>query len=132
MSVTVELDLPAAGAKITRADLTFECVDHSGPSYEARVFLDWPTATVETPVDDPHYAGSFSVFGHGGCFGEEGHCQVRPAVTTFDRRPPHQLVPATRVLVCTESIRQLVEGGRSTVTVTAVAVVRASALADPV
>ena len=26
--------------------------------------------------DDPSYAGSFYIFGHGGCFGDVGHCDV--------------------------------------------------------
>jgi tyrosinase len=95
------------------------------------VFFDLPEATADTPLDDPHYAGSFAVFGHGGCFGEEGHCQVRPPVTTFDRRPPHQLVPAVRILTCTEPIKRLIAAGQAAVTVTVVAVVRESPLADP-
>lgn len=130
MPVTVEIELPRAGRDIARADLTFYGLDHSGASYEARVFLDRPDATADTPLDDPGYAGSFAVFGHGGCFGEEGHCQVRPAVTTFDRRMPHQLVPAVRVLTCTDRINGLVAENRATVTVTVVAVVRDSPLAD--
>src|SRR5690349_15821122 len=106
MSISMDLDLPPGGGpEIARADLTFYGLDHSGPSYEARVFFDLADATADTPLDDPHCAGSFTVFGHGGCFGEEGHCEVRPAVTTFDRRPPHQLVPAIRVLTCTDAIK---------------------------
>ena len=132
MSVSVDIELPPGGGpEIYRADLTFYGLDHSGPSYEARVFLDLAEASAETPLDDPHYAGSFAVFGHGGCFGEEGHCQVRPPVTTFDRRPPHQLVPAVRVLTCTEPVKRLIAEGRGTVRVTVVAVVRESPLADP-
>ena len=130
MPITVDIELPRTALDIARADLTFYGLDHSGPSYEARVFLDLPDATSDTPLDDPHYAGSFSVFGHGGCFGEEGHCQVRPAVTAFDRRMPHQLVPAVRVLTCTDHIRRLIAEGRTTVTATVVAVVRDSPLAD--
>jgi tyrosinase len=115
----VEIELPPGGVEFTRADLTFYGLDHSGPSYEARVSLG------------PHPAGSFFVFGHGGCFGEEGHCEVRPAVSAFDRRPPHQLVPAVRVLTCTDVVKQLIAEGTTTVTVTVEAVVRASPLADP-
>ena len=130
MPVTAEIELPRPGLVIARADLTFYGLDHSGASYEARVFLDRPDATADTPLDDPGYAGSFAVFGHGGCFGEEGHCQVRPAVTNFDRRMPHQLVPAVRVLTCTEHINRLIAENRATAAVTVVAVVRDSPLAD--
>ena len=74
--------------------------------------------------------GSFSVFGHGDCFGDEGHCDVRDPVTAFDRRPPHQLVPTTRVLVATEAVHQYTAAGHRSVHVTAIAEVRPSALAD--
>jgi hypothetical protein len=132
MPTSVDLELPPNdGPEIARADITFYGLDHSGPSYEVRVFLDRPDATAGTSLDDPQYAGSFAVFGHGGCFGEEGHCDVRPAVTTFDRRPPHQLVPAVRVLTCTDPIKRLIAAGSASVTVTAIAVVRESPLADP-
>ena len=133
MPISFDLELPAGDdlPDIARADLTFYGLDHSGPSYEVRVFFDKPDAGADTPLDDPSYAGSFSVFGHGGCFGEEGHCDVRRPVSAFDRRLPHQLVPATRVLICTAAIRRLVAGGRDRVTATLVEVVRATPLTDP-
>ncbi len=114
----------------TRADLTFYGLDHSHVSYEARVFFDAPQADADTSLDDPAYAGSFHVFGHGGCFGEDGHCAVRGPVTAFDRRLPHQLVAATRVLICTEPIRELVVAGRASTQVTVVPVVRPGPLSS--
>jgi hypothetical protein len=78
--VTVHLELPPTDepTAFTRADLTFSGLDHSGPSYESRVFFDTPHADAGTPLKPAAgYVGSFSVFGHGGCFGEHGHCQVR-------------------------------------------------------
>lgn len=67
------LDVPANWEDITRADLVFYEVP--GPSYEAEVFLDNPKADADTPRElDSGYAGSFAVFGHGGCYGDEGHC----------------------------------------------------------
>ena len=96
------------------------------------VFFNAPGATFETPrTPDEGYVGSFSVFGHGDCFGDEGHCDVRDPVTAFDRRPPHQLVPTTRVLVATEAVQQYTAAGHRSVHVTAIAEVRPSALADP-
>ncbi len=63
--------------RFTRADLVFSGVDHSETSYEVRVFLNNPTADASTPRTAEHgYAGRFVVFGHGGCFGDEGHCEV--------------------------------------------------------
>src|SRR2546430_2781241 len=134
MPISFDIELPAGEdlPEIARADLTFYGLDHSGPSYEARVFFDAAEAGTQTALDHPGYVGSFSVLGHGGCFGEEGHCAVRPPASTFDRRLPHQLVPATRVLICTEPVKRLVAANSGQVRVTVVAVVRASPLATDV
>jgi hypothetical protein len=86
--------------KFGSADLVFYEVDHSGPSFEARVFLNAPEAGIETPLElDAGFAGSFVIFGHGGCFGDEGHCEV-PAKTKdpFDSRPLHPLTPQTKMV----------------------------------
>jgi hypothetical protein len=120
--VSEPLDLPESGAEFSRADLTFYEVDHSGSSYEARVFLDNPDANRETSREDPSYAGAFHVFGHGGCFGEPGHCDVPAAPPDpFDRRPPHQLTPHTKVVVVTDALKRVLEGGQDQMTVTVVA-----------
>lgn len=85
--ITVSLDRPPG--PFVRADLAFHGVNHARASFEARLFLNYPEAGPDTPTDDHHgYAGSFFVFGHGGCAGDEGHCDVpsgprRP----FDLRP---------------------------------------------
>jgi hypothetical protein len=133
MAITFELELPAGPdvPELSRADLTFYDLDHSGPSYEVRVFFNRPDAGPDTPLTpDAGFAGKFSVLGHGGCFGDEGHCEVRGPVSVFDRRPPHQLVPLTRVLTVTEAVRDLVHRGLGSVTVTAVPIVRPSPLAS--
>jgi hypothetical protein len=132
----VELDLelppPERAQPFSRADLTFYGLDHSGPSFTVHVYFDAPGATIDTPrTAEAGYVGSFAVFGHGGCFGEEGHCDVRGPVSAFDRRPPHQLVPATRVLIATDAVRRSAATGADTVHLTAVAEVRESPLADP-
>jgi tyrosinase len=130
----VEFDLempPAVEGSFYRADITFYGIDHGGPSFRVHVFFNAPGATSETPrTPDEGYVGSFSVFGHGGCFGDEGHCDIRDPVTAFDRRPPHQLVPTTRVLVATEAVQQYTAAGHRSVHVTACAEVRPSAPAD--
>ena len=102
------LDVPVNREDITRADLVFYEVDHSGPSYEARVFLDNPKADSDTPRDaDSGYAGSFAVFGHGGCYGDEGHCAPNDRLRDeFDRRPPHPLTPQTRTLEITDALKR--------------------------
>jgi tyrosinase len=94
---------------VSRADLVLFGVDHSGDSYEGRVFLNNPDADVDTPRDPAHgYAGSFTVFGHGGCYGEEGHCDPGQRTTdAFDRRPPHPLTPFTKTVVVSEALRRV-------------------------
>jgi len=129
LSLRLELPRGEDVPKISRADLTFYGLDHSTRSYRARIFFDQPDATPGTPTSSPGYAGSFSVLGHGGCFGDEGHCTVRGAVTAFDRRPPHQLVPASRVVICTEPVRRLIADGHEVVTVTVVPTERTAASA---
>jgi hypothetical protein len=107
----------------TRADLVFDEVDHSLASYEAQIFLNHPDAALNSGRDNDAYAGSFFVFGHGGCFGDQGHCEVSPAPRDpFDLRAPHQLTPVTKVVIITESLRRAVSAAPSAgqLTVTAV------------
>jgi tyrosinase len=133
MAVTFEIEVPTGPdrLKFARADLIFYGLDHSGPSYEVRVFVNRPDAGPETPLTaEAGFAGRFAVFGHGGCFGEEGHCEVRPPVSVFDRRQPHPLEPLTRVLTVTEAIRDLARRDVGMATVTAIPVVRPSPFAS--
>jgi hypothetical protein len=132
MAVTFEIELPSGPdlPELARADLTFYGLDHSGPSYEVRVFFDRPDADLGTPLTaDSGFAGKFAVFGHGGCFGEEGHCDVRAPVSAFDRRQPHPLVPTVRILTVTDAIRRMIRREAGQVSVTVVPVVRPSPLA---
>ncbi len=75
-----------------RADIVFEGVDQSGPSFEARVYLDNPGADATTGKSaDEGYAGAFHVYGEG-----------RPA------GPP---APTTRYLTATEAVRRALRNG---------------------
>jgi hypothetical protein len=112
--------------ELTRADLVFYGVDHSGPSYEARVFVNNPKATADTErVLDRGYAGSFTVFGHNGCFGDDGHCLPDQRTRDeFDLRAPHPLRPLTMTVIATAAVRRaLVEPAVAALTVTVVPVV---------
>jgi hypothetical protein len=122
--VSAPIELPANdGEQPYRADLVFYDVDHSGASYEARIFVNLPDADATTPRDDPHYAGSYVIFGHGGCFGDVGHCDVPAGPRDpFDLRPPHQLIPAAKTVVITEAYQRLIAPEDETMTVTVVAV----------
>ncbi len=108
-----------------RADLVFDGVDHSGVSFEARVFVNNEAADERTPkAADNGYAGSFHIFGHGGCFGDVGHCEVRGNPRRYDPRPAHPLTPARKVLIATSAIRKAMAQGKE-MTVTVVPIVRA-------
>src|SRR5664280_1960734 len=118
---------PRSVTGLHRADLTFYGLDHSGPSYERgssstprmrRRTLRWnapPATSGRSPCSVTAVASAST---------EHGHCDVRGPVTAFDRRLPHQLVPASRVLLCTEALRARLGEGRDHVTVTVVPVVR--------
>ena len=68
------------------------------------------------------YAGAFHIFGHGGCFGDTGHCDVPTGPRDpFDLRPPHQLTPVTKTVIVTQAVRRY--AGQS-VSVTVLPVVR--------
>jgi hypothetical protein len=124
VSKPLEIPVGEPGPDLARADLVFYGIDHSGASFEGRVFINAPKANIDTPRDDPHYAGSFHIFGHGGCFGDAGHCDVRTApADVFDLRPPDQLLPATRAVIVTDALIRLVLAEDETLTVTVVAVV---------
>lgn len=118
--VTKPLDLPPrdAAAEGRRADLIFYGVDHLGESYIGRVFLDNPGANETTPLDAANrYAGHFTIFGHNGCAGDEGHCDPpEGSPDPYDHAPPHPLTPLTVSVECTDALA-LIKKKRTTVTV---------------
>jgi hypothetical protein len=126
VSDPIELAPAVAAGQYSRADLIFYGVDHSEASYEGRVYLNAPRANASTGRDHAGYAGSFVVFGHGGCFGDVGHCDIPTEPSDpFDLRPDHPLTPATKVVIVTEALHRIVaaagDSGAIKVTVVAVA-----------
>lgn len=122
------LDLPEIREvdEIGRADLIFYGVDHSGPSFQALVFINNPDASAETERTlDNGFAGAFSVFGHNGCYGDKGHCLPDARFTDeFDVRAPHPLRPLTVTVIATDAVRQsLLDPDVRQIVVTTVAVV---------
>lgn len=109
---------------MVRADLEVRCINHSGPSSEARVFFNKPDADENTPPDAASgYAGSFYVFGHGGCFGDVGHCDVPQGPRgPFDRLLPHPLTPQKRRIVVTEPLKRARDAASEGLIVTVVTV----------
>jgi tyrosinase len=115
----------------TRADLVFYRVDHSGRSFEGRVFINLPDADATTPRTHANYAGSFHVFGHGGCFGGVGHCDVPTGPRDpFDLRAQHQLTPVVKTIIVTDPLRRLASPTDPSITVTVVATTAGNATND--
>jgi hypothetical protein len=104
--------LTAPGEPYYRADLEFHGVDHSKASFEGRLFINNPDAGPDTPTDDDSYAGSFWIFGHGGCAGEEGHCEPAAERRAFDFRPEHQLTTVSKRIMITDKLQALVQPGQ--------------------
>ena len=98
------------GAPYARADLELEGVRHDGPSCYVLLYFNLPQADEHTGRDVPQFAGAFSLFAHGRCWGEPGHCEV-PAgpLNAFDRRPPHPLTPINITVTVTEALRAVAE-----------------------
>lgn len=124
VSEALAIPSPGDGTDFSRADLVFDGVEHSGPSYEARVFLNNPEADEKTPLEtDSGYASSFYIFGHADCFGDVGHCEVPTSPPApFDLRLPHHLTPYWLTVIITEHLKRIRDAGHGSLTVTVVPV----------
>jgi hypothetical protein len=95
-----------------RADLRLLGVDIKVPTYEGRVFINstranLDTPTVDTPTDLEHgYVGSYGIFGHSACLGDEGHCDVHTQRLKFDVIP-YRLVPEDISITITDKLKSL-------------------------
>lgn len=116
-STPVPLSPGVRAGEFSGGQLIFYEVDHSGDSFEARVFVNNPDAAIDTPREPEHgYAGSFVIFGHGGCVGDEGHCDVPvKAKDPFDSRALHALTPQTKTVDVGEALRRVHSDGDSIV-----------------
>src|SRR6185437_1703162 len=127
---TLVIDLPFPTQEgltpFTRADMVFTGVDHSGGSYEVRLFLNNPAATAGAPrTAEQGYAGRFTIFGHGGCYGDEGHCDVpAPSTDPTDLRQAHPLTPLDTYVTITDALRRILarDGALQTVTLVPIAI----------
>ncbi len=115
------LNVGALDPSAYRADIEFHGVDHAGASYEGRVYVNNPDADENTGYDDPSYVGSYHIFGHGGCLGDAGHCEVKPR-RKYDPRPAHPLTRAKKVVIATDAVKREIEQGNE-VTVTVVPII---------
>jgi|ERR1039458_7178583 tyrosinase len=108
ISPSIELTAAQRRRSFSRADVVFYNVDARGASFVAKVFLDVPGQPPDaSPTREDGYAGFFCIFGHGGCFGDEGHCEVPPARDPFDVGPPHGLTPQIKLVDVTTQLKAI-------------------------
>ena len=125
VSKPIEFRPSALENTFARADLQLHGLDHSGASYEGRIFLNNAEADVSTPRMEKYgYAGSFHVFGHGTCYGDVGHCEVHGERRSRDLRPSHPLTRAFKRIPITNALRHAIAGSETPVTVTIVPVIQ--------
>jgi hypothetical protein len=110
-----------ASATMARADLEFYGVNHFRPSFVAYVFLNDEAVSADNWTERrASLAGSFAIFGHQTCVGDEGHCDVPTTARRFDDRPSHPLTRAFKRVIVTEALQRcLAQGPELTVTVVA-------------
>jgi hypothetical protein len=104
-------------AEFARADLEIYGIDHFRPSFTVHVYLNAPDTDDLDPGQEA-YAGSFSIFGHQRCSGDEGHCEVHEHLRRFDDRPSHPLTRAFKRVIITDALRRILQAGTRDVTVT--------------
>lgn len=126
-SKPVPIDFAGPEHRYIRSDLEIYGIYHGGPSYEGRIFLNNPKADQTTArTRENGYAGSFYIFGHGGCLGDPGHCEVNEEKREeYDFRPPHPLTPAKKKVTVTDTLRAIAKTNK-TATITVVPVVTAT------
>jgi hypothetical protein len=110
-----------AAATLSRADLEIYGINHFRPSFVALVFFNDAGITADDWAEQrPTFAGSFAIFGHQRCVGDEGHCEVPVTNRRFDDRPSHPLTRAFKRVIVTEALRRCL-GDSPELTVTVVA-----------
>jgi len=123
---TQPLDFGGLADSFNRADIILTGVDHAGASYEGRIFFNNPTADESTPKTAGNgYAGSYYILGHGGCFGDVGHCEIQGEQRRFDPRPSHALAPIKKTVVATDAVRRA-KDAKKPVVVTIVPIITGS------
>lgn len=106
-----------AAAPFIHANLEFEDVEHDGPSFVVRLYFNNAGVSDDARDDAPGYAGHFTVFGHGDCWGDQGHCSVSTdRLHPFDHRPAHPLTPINITVDVTKPLHALAKAGNVTVT----------------
>jgi hypothetical protein len=108
-----------------RADIEIHGIDQSGASFEGRVFLNNPDATLHTPLTaEQGYAGSFHVFGYGVWPADVGKDNTALAESAEVIR-----APISKTVIATEAVRRAARQGE-TVRITIVPVYPGHPLRD--
>ena len=106
-----------------RAEVRLHRVPQLPRSCFIRVFLNLPDANAATPLDNPHYAGYLSVFGHGSCYGGPGHCDPPPPrARKYDLRPRSHNTPRNHRVNVTKCAKKLLAEGATTLQITLVVI----------
>lgn len=112
ISKEINFDIKKLENEFYRADIEIHNVDRSVPSYEGRIFLNNPVAHQKTePILENGYVGSYHIFGHAGCYGDVGHCELPRGERMYDFRPSHHLKPIYKRVVVTDALKKI---GKST------------------
>ena len=91
-----------------RADIEFHGIGHATESYTGHVFLNNAKADFNTSKTlENNYVGSYHIFGHGGCFGDVGHCDIIKKDANYDFRADHPLTRGYKRLIITEQLKVL-------------------------
>ena len=108
ISAPIPLNLGSKKDGFDRADVEIFGIDQSGASFEGRVFLNNPEATLKTPLTaEQGYAGSFHVYGYG----------IWPADAAADSAAKPSAseairAPITKTVIATEAVRRAVAKGK--------------------
>lgn len=103
----IKLDINKC-SEFYRADIEFHGIGHGTESYTGHVFLNNQEANLNTPKTlENSYVGSYHIFGHGGCFGDVGHCDIIKKDEKHDFRADHPLTRGFKRLIITEQLKVL-------------------------
>ena len=103
----IKLDINKC-SEFYRADIEFHGIGHGTESYTGHVFLNNQEANLNTPKTlENNYVGSYHIFGHGGCFGDVGHCDIIKKDEKYDFRADHPLTRGFKRLIITEQLKIL-------------------------
>ena len=102
-----------------KARLEIYGINHFRPSYSVRVFFNDKKVNKNTCTDDREsYAGTFSIFGHAQCAGDDGHCHVPTGQRRFDTRPSHPLTRAFKRIDVTQALKRVINDNADELTIT--------------